>query len=75
MACDSQDYGLRDAKALEKGPDLVTRLIAIHDRHVAVHQNQSVRSIFIEVGLNVLNNLLVSLEPIHSNFTNHLRVL
>ena len=53
VACNSQNDWLRDVEALQVAPYLVTRLIAIHNGHVAVHQDQSVRSLFLAVGLNV----------------------
>ena len=75
VACNSQNDWLRDIEALQVAPYLVTRLIAIHNGHVAVHQDQSVRSLFLAVGLNVLHYFFIGLQPIQSDMTNSLRVL
>ena len=64
MARYSRNNWLRQAHFFNKVPDLLSWFVPVHNRHIAVHQNQVKAAILISIFFNVGFDLLKCLEAI-----------
>ena len=68
VASASSDVRLRLVVVSEELSDRQTRLIAVHHRHLAVHQDEAIQMPVLMKGLHFLESLLTVLGDVHDLF-------